>query len=251
MRHAALFVTMVLAAALCATSLAAAPRPLVERGAPTPRFRLPCYATSGRIPEVVGDTPAVNSVDEALRLAVRDDQRAYAKSARRYVGKVRCRRDAEGIYRTYFHRSLTSASTVVVSALIPALKLYPLGNDGEMWISVTVDIRTGKRVSLAKLVRSSAALPVLARAWGPAWLRSHRNCRQCRGWLRRYRPSYPARFGHLRTFALTPTGLAIGFPMFPAGSRLVAVIPYWRIRGELSPLGLRLVDGVRRSLRSQ
>ncbi len=243
---------LAISVALCAIGVAnaaRAPRALGLYRAPTPHFHAPHYVTSGGIPQVAGDTPHVWRVNKALRLAIRADQRRYGKGVRR-AERAGVPPGQTGTYRTYFHPSLASASTVVVSALIPALELYPGGNDGQTWISVTVDMGTGKRVSLAQLVNREA-LPVITQAWGPAFLQAHPRCRWCSVWLRTDKPSYPATFGNLGWYALNPTGLAIGFPQYPAGPRTVAVIPYRLVRAYLSPLGVRLIDGVRKPLVSQ
>lgn len=209
---------------------------------PTPHFPLRHYVTSGHYPNVRG-TPGLAITNAALRGAILADQRKYARRARWYANHAGA---FQGHYQTSIDRALTSASTVVVSTLIPAGKYFPGGNDGEMWISATVDVRTGKTLSLGQLLANPRlALPALARDWRASLLRQHSSWRQM---VTEYRPSYPATLMHYRHFALTPTGLAVGFPQEPAGSRLAALIPYRFVDAYLSRLGKRLVAGVRRPL---
>ncbi len=147
-----------------------------------------------------------------------------------------------GIYETATDRDLASASTVVVSALIPALEVYPDGNEGQTWIATTIDTRSGRSVSLRDLLANPPlALRQLASDWkaqlrgSPLWTSVAEDP-----------ASYTPTLDHYRHFALTPSGLAFGFPQEPAGPRIAAVIPYRLVRPYLSPLGRHLVAGVRR-----
>lgn len=214
-------------------------RALTVVRATTPRFHVRNYRTSGAYPNVRG-APGLERANAALRRVVIADQHGYAPSARRYAGYP----SGPGIYKTSIDRRLTSASTVVVSALIPALKLYPGGNDGQMWISTTVIVSSGEAVSLQELLRNPArALPVLAREWKA-------QARKTKLWgaVAEDPRSYTPTLRHYRNYALTATGLAFGFAQEPASSRLAAVIPYRLVKPYLSPLGIRLVNGVRRPL---
>ncbi len=103
--------------------------PLRVVAAPTPRFPVPRYDTSGTYPQVRGDLD-LRAVNVGLRKAVRADQREYAPSARR---SIRVKNGYRGIYQTAIDWRLLSASTVVVSALLPAIKLHPGGNEGRTW----------------------------------------------------------------------------------------------------------------------
>lgn len=194
------------------------------------------YRTSGAYLNVRG-APGLARTNAALRRAVVADQRSYAPSARRYPHA----HGGPGIYETSIDRRPTSASTVVVSTLIPALKLYPGGNDGQMWISTTVIVSSGEAVSLRDLLRDpSRALPVLAREWKAQMRKT-----KLWGAVAEDPSSHTPTLRHYRNYALTPTGLAFGFAQEAATSRLAAVIPYRLVKPYLSPLGIRLVNGVR------
>jgi len=229
---------LVLAAATALAGIGNSPvRRLTVVSATTPCLPVRGYLTTGAYPNVLGRSMRAARTNIALRRAVVTDERRYAPSAREHSFG-----DWNGIYQTAIDQGLTSASTVVVSALIPVLRLYPGGNDGQTWISTTVDVRSGRAVSLRQLLANpSLALPVLASDW-KSRLRNSVLWPSVAGDSASYTPS----FAHYRYFSLTPTGLAFGFAQEPAGPRLAAVIPYRLVRPYLSPLGRRLVAGVRR-----
>lgn len=202
--------------------------------AATPCFPVRGYVTSGTYPNVLGVSKEAARTDIALRRALVADQRGYARSAREHVAP-----SSYGVYETTIDERLTSASTVVVSALIPALKLYPGHTGGQTWISATIDVHSGKPVSLSQILANpTLALPALIAAWNthaqsaPLTSSGHDVA------------GFPWSLTHYRHFALTPAGLAFGFAV--SGSRSTTVIPYRIVRPYLSPLGRRLVAGVRR-----
>jgi len=229
-----LFVSLAALALAAATALADVGRSRVRRftlvSAAPPCFPVRDYVTSGAYPNVRAGSKGAARTNIALRRAVVTDQRRYAPSARRHNVP-----NGAGIYETGIDQGLTSASTVVVSTLIPALKLYPGGNDGQTWISATVNVRSGRAISLRQLLANPPlALPVLARDWKA-------RLRHTALWpyVAEDTASYTPSFAHYRYFALTPTGLAFGFRQEPAGSRFAAVIPYRFVHPYLSPLGKR------------
>jgi len=229
----ALVATTALAAGLGRTSV----RSLTVVSAATPCLPVHGYLTAGSYPVVLGRSKAAARTNIALRRAVVTDQRRYAPWARRHAVP-----NAAGIYETAVDQDLTSASTVVVSALIPALELYPGSNAGQTWIAATVEVRSGRTVSLRELLANAPlALPPLVRDW-KARLRGS----ALWPYVKHDPAGYTPTLAHYRYFALTPTGLAFAFPQEQAGSRFAAVIPYRLVRPYLSPLGRRLVAGVRR-----
>jgi hypothetical protein len=191
---------------------------------------------------VTGSAIDLRRVNAALREAVLGDQRAYAPNARasaKVTGRT-CR----GTYSVLTNRDLLSASTVVVSALLPAQKLYPCGNDGNTWISVTLRVPSGKRVTLGQLFRDPEGEGLYR--LGVAWFRVIAG-----DWrllcvfpdLRHYEPT----LRNYRYFALTPRGLALAFWQEPACNRVEGVVPYRALQPYLSGLGKQLVAGVRRA----
>jgi hypothetical protein len=222
---------------LSGRSVIASPLTVIE--ALTPRFRVPRYDTSGTYPQVRGSDLDLRKVNAALREAVLADQREYAPRARK---AARLGNPYRGVYQTSVDRRLLAASTVVVSALMPATELYPGGSLGKGWLAVTVRVPSGALVRITDLfVDPSRGVRVVANAWKarmrrtPLWPCVAKD-------LSRYRP--PAR--NYRYFALTPDGLAVGFWQEEACNRLQATVRYSILRPYLSPLGTRLIAGVRR-----
>lgn len=203
--------------------------------AATPCFPVQNYVTSGVYPNVRGDSKGAVRTNFALLRAVTTDQRRYARAARGHAADT-----GAGTYQTQVDQNLISASTVVVSALIPTLKLYPDGTGGQTWISATVDVHSGQAVSLRQLLANpTLALAVLARD-SQALLRPAGPASHPAGDSPGNKPS----LANYRYFALTPTGLALG--LRPLGRRAAAIIPYRLVHPYLNQLGRHLVAGVRR-----
>lgn len=217
--------------------------PFTVSRAPTPRLRVARYDTSGAIPQVSGGSTDLRRVNAALREAVLGDQRAYAPRARGYA-KI-APRGCRGVYRVAVDRGLLSASGVVVSALLPAMKLYPCGNEGQGWVSMTVRVPSGRRVTLGQLFRDAEGegLRKLGVAWFRVVARRHRWHLEC---VVLHLSGYEPTLQNYRYFALTPRGLALAFWQEPACSRVEAIVPYQTLRPYLSRLGKQLIAGVRR-----
>jgi hypothetical protein len=215
--------------------------PLTILEEPTPVVRVPRYDTSGTYPQARGADLDLRKANAALRKAVLADQRAYAPDARK---AARMPNRYRGVYRTSVDRRLLSASTVVVSALLPATELYPGGSLGKGWLAMTVRVPSGAPVRISQLFTDSTrGLRVLADEWKAQFRRANPDAWQCvRLHLRDYRPA-PSNY---RYFALTPRGIAVGFWQEPACNRLQATVSYALLRPYLSRLGKQLVDGVRR-----
>jgi hypothetical protein len=220
----------------------------------TPRFNVPRYRTGGAYPRVTTPTNLdLRRINAALREAVRSDQRAYAPSARSQARSAPQR--YYGTYRTAIDRRLVSASTVVVSALIPALKLYPGGNDGSFWISATVRVPTGTRVAMSDLFKDpKMGLRIVAAATKRAVVSNDACVRGSLASERRLHINYDnqgfsATKKNYRHFALTPRGLAIGLDLgqvgAPSCNKIAVIVPYSLVLPSLSHLGARLVAGVR------
>jgi hypothetical protein len=144
---------------------------------------------------------------------------------------------------TSLEARLVSASSVVVSAMLPALELYPCGNDGAGWVSMTVQVPSGRPVSLRDLfAQPGEGLRALAAAWRERFRRQ----RVGRVLLHDRPRDFRADAFRDAFFALTPSGLAIGFWQDGPTNRLHAIVPYDAVRPYLSRLGMRLVAGIRR-----
>src|SRR6266511_3547534 len=129
--------------------------PLSVVSATTPRFPVARFETGGTFPQVRDGKLALGAVNMALRAVVASDQRAFEPRARRYGKRVAGHRlpsGYAGYYETGLDRTLVSASTVVVSALIPRTRaLLPLQHGADGWLGVTIRVPSGTRIALPQL----------------------------------------------------------------------------------------------------
>lgn len=227
----------------------------------TPEFDVRGYLTSGTYPQVSGSGAELVDVNAALRQAVLDDQEAYAVPATQQLTEMPWLLDdydGDGVYSTSGGEASAkkneriSASSVVVSYLMPSKRRSPGGTEGAGWISATVDVQTGKNVELSDLfaspARGGAELAEMAKT-----LASRNACVE-RGLTDPYAgESYGKEFlpssGNYRHFALTPEGLQLGFEQSevanPICGRIRILVPYAAVRSLLGPEGQHLVAGVR------
>lgn len=216
--------------------------PLTVVPTPTPHFRVPRYDTSGNFPQVRGGGLDLRHVNASLREAILADQHSYEPSARKAAKTANSYR---GVYRTTINRTLLSASTVVVSALMPATELFPGGSLGKGWLAVTVQVPSGTRLQISDLFANpTRGLTQLSTAWKAELRHTQPGTWPCvQLHLSAYRPI--AR--NYRYFALTPRGLAVGFWQQEACNRLQATVPYSTLQPYLSKLGNKLAEGVRQA----
>jgi hypothetical protein len=241
-----------LAPVLVALLLAGCAKPLRFTAVPIARLDVPHYRTHGTFPQVASRKPRLKRVNAALLAVLRHDQRSYGRWARRRVRSID--RDIRryhgrwrytGVYTTAPRGDLSSASTVVVSVLVPVRALLPGGNDGDGWLSATIPVRTGKRIAVTGLFSDPReGLRALAADVQPR-LKRENKCVRDHSFPGTFRPTPH----HYRNFALTPNGLAVAFNLAQVASppcgRVETVVPYDVVRPYLSGLGQELVAGVR------
>lgn len=221
-------------------------RSLAVARKPTPPLRVPYYRTSGAYPQVSLAGLDLDAVNRALRHAVLSEQQTYSRFARKResVASKQSMRLYPGVYKTSINRQLISASTTVVSALMPTLQLLPGGNDGAFWISVTARVPSGTTVDLQDLLGSRNNLRALANIARRQILRSYACIR-----IVPALSGFASNWTNYRYFALAPSGLAIGFPngqvASPGCGRASTIVRYALLRPYLSKLGKQLVEGVR------
>ena len=223
--------------------------------AKTPAVDLPHYHTLGTYPQVAGSNIDLRKVNAGLRRAAVQAEQLYARDARKPVlGRSRrwngC---GGGIYDTSEQPRFVSASTVVVSFLIPLLELYPCGNDGAVWLSATVRVPSGSPVRITDLFGDPrAGLTALAAVARTRLERKY----ACVGQAvhdqtvgRLVARGFDPIASNYENFALTTGGLVVGFPLgqvaFPPCYRQFVTVPYRLLRPHLSRLGRLLIAGVR------
>ena len=229
---------------------------------PTPPLKLPNYRTSGTYPQVSSRKLNLKAVNAALRSAVLRAQQQYAALVRREWGSTfpelfRPDYPYHGVYKTAPTLRLISASTVVVSALIPVLQVAPGGTGGGTWISVTVQVPSGAPVGIRDLfAEPSRGLKALAGEVKRKVLSTNSCVRQSVINERAFGLAYSVHgfdpsVRNYQYFALTARGLAIGFAQDQVGGSscgpVEATVPYDAVlRPYLSELGQKLIAGVRR-----
>ncbi len=228
-----------------------------------PRLPVADYVTLGTYPAPSGNSRLVASADASIHTLVKAFERKYARSARPYVrmclakGPRWCQEaGGKGEFR-FFSRTRNSiwrglpervsASSLVVSALIPTLQLYPGGTDGMEWFSLTVQEPAGRQIHLRDLFRNpSVGMKLVARETRHRMLSAD-------PWLRAYvkgpdtvgsnASGFNPSGDNYSHFALTVHGLVIGFDNLQLGygGPLNVTIPYAAIDGRMSKLGKTLV----------
>jgi hypothetical protein len=227
------------------------PSPLYLSSARTPRVPLQCVHTKGRYPTFRRPSGGLHAVNTLVRRAVIADQQQWLGARPNHHAQD------GGTYSTAVDPRFISASTVVVSVLMPVLRLRcPGGNDGSTWLSATIDVRHRRAVQLGDLLtKRRQALTNLA-AVLQRQLMTHNLCVH-------NSVTGPGAVGNglaLRIdahtpFSLAPAGLVIGFGQAkiaaPLCGRIVARLPYSVLRPYLNSLGRTLVNGVRKPLLAQ
>jgi len=139
-------------------------------------------------------------------------------------------------------RSLISASSVLVSALLPVTESRPHGTSSPYWLSVTIEVsRPQSTVSLSDVITASG-FGLVARSLR-ARLEGDKRVEQC-GSSALSSATAP-RATSFRQFALVPAGLAVGFPSSPGGplyecGNFYIIIPRSELAGVMSPAGKAL-----------
>jgi hypothetical protein len=213
--------------------------PLTIVPARTPPLPLHSYDTSGRYPQVRGEA-GLEAVNASLRRELLADQHGYATEARK--SRRGLPPDTRGVYSTAIDRRYLSASSFVVSALLPATReAFPGQHGADGWLGMTVEAPSGRVVAISDLFADPRrGIAALAAAWKARIRRT--DARPC---LRIYGVAYTATSEHYRAFALTRDGIAIGSNEIEACYRLVATVPYATLRQYFSRLGSKLIAGVR------
>jgi hypothetical protein len=215
----------------------------------TPHFRVLGYETSGFYPKFDPRDLNLRRVNSALTRTILADQRAFLPEARRQRQWLNSGHPRPGDpYRTGSHRTtvypeLTSASTLVVSTLLQIDRSAFVGQPGSHgWLSLTFQVPSGRRVSVEQLFRDDHGLRVFGNAWRESLDPQRKSCVDG-GFFGKYSPTST----FFRNFALTPTGLAAAVVTSGACGSWWSIVPYARLRPYLSPLGARLIAGVRKA----
>ena len=221
-----------------------------------PPLPVPDYKTEGTFPRVVGTGVSLAAVNTGLSNALQRDQQRYAPLARQdeVTNSDSLDPSDPGVYGMYPTPSLMSASSVVVSALIPDTELFPGGTDSNGWLAVTLQVPSGVPVTLTGLFEDpTRGLTVLAAATKTQVLAANscvRNALQDPVNGAAFATGFDPSVTNYADFALTPNGLAVGFSddgqiANPVCGSPDAVVPYATLEPYLNTLCKKLVAGVR------
>jgi len=154
----------------------------------------------------------------------------------------------EGVFRTSIDRRLLFANTRVVSVMMPEVAMIPDGTGGGSWLSVTVDVTTGQSIILSELLNGMKGLRAIARRVYEEISRGNPCFARERSLYKGASGDFSPTWSHYANFALTPTGLAIGFPTAtvapPPCGRISTVVPYRIVTPYLTNVGARMVRAV-------
>jgi pimeloyl-ACP methyl ester carboxylesterase len=206
------------------------------------------YNTSGDYLQVVG-VPGLDTVNTALRNLIVAEQEPLVASERNRSWPPGV---GPGIFDSEPHQGQISASSAVVSALIPVTALLPGGTDGELWASGTFLVPSAQPVMLPSLFTNpSQGMAALAALTKAGLLAADSCVRQAiespygGPWASGFDPTP----GNYRHFALTPAGITIGFDngmvADAACGRAEITISWDQLRPYLSPLGNQLSSELR------
>jgi hypothetical protein len=217
--------------------------------APMPKLAVPNYETRGTYPQVTDDRTPLAKVNTALTNVVRSEQRRYARVVRenqKYFSPL----NDQGLFATNPRSGVTSASSVVISTLIPLTRRFPGGTGGQVWLSATMRVPSGNSVSVGDLFADrSRGLRALAAAVRRQVVAGNSCIRQSIDVLPEYATGFAPTTSNYRHFALTAGGVVIGLEGaqvgFVACNRVRTTVSYERLRAEFSPLARRLIAGVR------
>jgi hypothetical protein len=206
----------------------------------TPALRVPGYHTTGTFPQFKAAALNLGIVNAAIRTAVVQAEAQYARWARKELAsfsKIGIR-PLGGNYKTQTERRLISASSRLVSVLIPVTRRIGGGPESQDWLALTMDVRSGARISLERLfVNPSMAFRTAARYVRGA-LRSN-NC--FRSTSEYWRSGLGPAAANFRSFALTVRGIVFGFSsgqIAAAGCGGFAItVPFDIIKPYLSVIG--------------
>jgi hypothetical protein len=223
---------------------------LTQHLLPDPDFGLG-YTTSGSYLQVSGTT-GLDAVNAALRRLITDDQQRGKDSYQRLYGSTPpMPGSGPGIYSSDPSAGEVSASTAVVSALIPTTAVFPGGNDGDSWVSTTLLVPSATVVTLDSLFANPIqGLKAISDAAATHFLASNSCVSQALAdptspnWQ-----SLTPTEDNYKYFAMTPAGLTIGFTQgalaAEACDRQSFTVGWPQLQSLLSSTGRKVVSELR------
>jgi hypothetical protein len=234
------------------------------REVPTQSLGVSHYVTSGTYPQVAG-SGEWRSVNRALFSSFAGTEAQFARAARNELqGLGPILPSESGLYKTAPDESLMSASSKIISIMLPTDSAYPAGVFTEDWQSVTVLVPSGARVDLLQRLFKdpAAALRIISIDTFRGISSGNSPADKCVQML--YAPlkvgvgtapgGFAPRQTNYRFMALTSDGLAIGIPQGQVASdscgSVSFKIRYTSLEHYLSKGGKQLISWVRQPFKS-
>lgn len=231
-------------------ALAPAVHALDQHLLPDPDYG-PGYTTSGSYLQVSG-ADGLDAVNAALRRLIADDQQRLRDAYTQIYGSSPPQAGVgPGVYASDPAHGRISASTAVVSVLIPTTGIFPGGNDGDSWVSATLQVPSAKPVTLSSLFTDPArGLQALSDAAGTHF-QTGDSCiaDQLTDPTSPYWQDLAPTADNYKHFAITPSGITIGFEQGQIGieacDRQSFTVGWPQVQNLLSPAGKTIVAGLR------
>ncbi len=233
------------------TSLAPVSSLTVTEGT-LPNIDLTGYSTLGGFPILEGSDPSVMRANKLIYQLIVNSENQFKQNA--LAQPLPPPTSLAGIYQTGVEPGFISATTVTVSVLISLTARLVGGNDGDGWLSITIEMATGQIVGISSIFSNpETGLKVLAKAVQDSVLRNNaciRNATSAKdGFGSIALRGFASQVDNYKDFALTNTGLAVGFPNGQVGpdgcGKIETTVPYSLLKGYFSPLGNLLESGLK------
>jgi hypothetical protein len=213
---------------------------------PVPKVQASWLDTSGQYPYFRSTVEDLRRANNAFRAAIVADERRFVVDGERIRVNSFSRHRAVGDWRGVYHveaaPAFVSGSTAVISALLRVVRAPVLFTSrGPGWLGITVDVASGRRVTIHDLfARPAEGLRALGNAWRAVVRRG--SAAEC---LTTYRDAYSTGAANFSQFALTSSGIAVGIDRAGHCGPIATAVPYSVIRPYLNGLGEQLIAGVR------
>jgi hypothetical protein len=205
---------------------------------------------SGTYFKVLTSSSALGSVNAALQAAVRSEEDRFLTA----VNKAEPIR-GPSVFKTTFVREYLSASTAVVSELLPISETLGPGGTGESWIATTVSVPSGRKLDIFDSMFSSSSIGLRLIAASVRHqimngVSSQDECvRQSQANLPEFAAGFDPTMSNFTYLSMTTKGLAVGIPQEQIGGDacggIEVTVSYAAVRSALSSEGRKLIGELR------
>lgn len=214
---------------------------------------VPYLSIKGTIPQFLGSAPGLTKVNQEVLARVFSDETSYIKEVRNHIlfTPLSLLKMYPGDYEVYGQRKDLngSANSSVVSVLMKTDASLPGGGTpAAFWISITVEVRSGKIVQLDDLFNNGTRALQAISSYVLTTLDKSNKCvvETPKQWVQ---PELAANSGNYSTWSLTPRGIMFAFDaglvVSPGCGRLSITVPFSTINKFLGPTGKSIIASAR------